>query len=116
MLFSGDSCIEHEPGSGQMSFKQHKQDFSVMKDNNRSSAQCTSIFIEPVSWMLPLLEGIIEGKVCTVRSFIYSLLSSLSTGIFQTLNQLPVGLIAQYMVQHCTGVAEVMVWNPVQTC
>lgn len=67
MLFGGDSCIEHEPGSGQMSFKQHKQDFSVVEDNtgNRSSAQCTSLFIEPVSWMLPLLEGIIEGKVFT---------------------------------------------------
>ena len=78
MLFGGDSCIEHEPGSGQVSFKQHKQDFRVVKDSNRSSAQCTSIFIEPVSWMLPLLEGIIEGKVCIVRPFIYSLLSSLS--------------------------------------
>ena len=64
MLFGGDSYIEHEPGSGQVSFKQHKQDFSIMKDN-RSSAQCTSLFIEPVSWMLPLLEGIIEGKVFT---------------------------------------------------
>ena len=93
MLFGGDSCIEHEPGSGQKSFKQHKQDFSVVKDSNRSSAQCTSIFIEPVSWMLPLLEGIIEGKVCTVRPFIYS--PSLSMGIFQTLIWLPDGLIAQ---------------------
>lgn len=95
MLFGGDSCIEHEPGSGQKSFKQYKQDFSVVKDSNRSSAPCTSIFIEPVSWMLPLLEGIIEGKVCTVRPFIYSLLSSLSVGIFQTLNRFPDGLIAQ---------------------
>lgn len=73
MLFGGDSCIEHEPGSGQVSFKQHKQDFRVVKDSNKSSAQCTSIFIEPVSWMLPLLDGIIEGKVCIVRPFIYSL-------------------------------------------
>lgn len=63
VLFGGDSCIEHEPGSGQVSFKQHKQDFRVVKDSNKSSAQCTSIFIEPVSWMLPLLEGIIEGKL-----------------------------------------------------
>ena len=27
--------------------------------------------------------------------------------------QLPVGLIAQ-LVEHCTGIAEVMGWNPVQ--
>jgi len=72
VLFGGDSCIEHEPGSGQMSFKQHKQDFSVFEDNNRSSAQCTSLFIEPVSWMLPLLEGTVEGKVFTFY-FIYDI-------------------------------------------
>lgn len=85
MLCGGDSCIEHEPGSGQMSFKQHKQDFSVVEDNNRSSAQCTSLFIEPVSWMLPLLEGIIEGKVFTFY-FIYDLSYIIHFYLYHDLN------------------------------
>lgn len=65
MLFGGDSRIEHEPGSGQVSFKRHKQDSNVhvVEDGNSRSTQCTSLFIEPVSWMLPLLEGTTEGKV-----------------------------------------------------
>lgn len=63
MLFGGDSCIEHEAGSGQASFKQHKQDFSAVKFGNSCDSQCTSLFIEPVGWMLPLLEGTTEGKV-----------------------------------------------------
>lgn len=64
MLFSGDSSIDHEPGSGQVSFKRHKQDFSAVDGSNSSSkSQCTSLFIEPVSWMLPLLEGTIDGKL-----------------------------------------------------
>lgn len=65
VLFGGDSCINHEPGSGQVSFKWHKQG-STGVDGSRSSSsniQCTSLFIEPVSWMLPLLEGTIDGKL-----------------------------------------------------
>lgn len=57
-LFNGASLITHEPGSGQMSFKRHKQDFHAV-DNT----QCTSLFIEPVNWMLPLLEGTVDGKL-----------------------------------------------------
>ncbi|KAL9988494.1 hypothetical protein ACROYT_G002948 [Oculina patagonica] len=59
VLFGGDSCIEHEAGSGQASFKRHKQDSSAVKYDN----SCTSLFIEPVGWMLPLLEGATEGKL-----------------------------------------------------
>lgn len=61
MLFGGDSCIEHEAGSGQVSFKRHKQDSGAIEYS--SNIKCTSLFIEPVSWMLPLLEGTTEGKV-----------------------------------------------------
>ena len=60
-LFTGGSVITHELGSGQLSFRRHKQDSPVV--TNSTDTQCTSLFIEPVSWMLPLLEGTIEGKV-----------------------------------------------------
>lgn len=64
MLFGGDSSIDHEPGSGQVSFRRHKQDSSAVNWSNSSSkGPCTSLFIEPVSWMLPLLEGTIDGKL-----------------------------------------------------
>lgn len=60
-LFTGGSIITHELGSGQLSFRRHKQDSPAV--TNGSDTQCTSLFIEPVSWMLPSLEGTIEGKV-----------------------------------------------------
>lgn len=60
-LFSGTSLIAHEPGSGQLSFKWHKQDCNTVDDS--SNTQCTSLFIEPVGWMLPLLEGTVDGKL-----------------------------------------------------
>lgn len=63
MLFGGDSCIEHKAGSGQVSFKRHKQDSGAKEYSNSSDIKCTSLFIEPVSWMLPFLEGTTEGKV-----------------------------------------------------
>lgn len=67
MLFGGDSSIDHEPGSGQVSFRRHKQDSSAVNWSNSSNkGPCTSLFIEPVSWMLPLLEGTIDGKVLMV--------------------------------------------------
>ena len=44
-----------------MSFKWHKQDSHRV--NKSDNTQCTSLFIEPVSWMLPILEGTVDGKV-----------------------------------------------------
>ena len=60
-LFNGTSVIAHEPGSGQMSFKWHKQNPHTV--NNSDNTQCTSLFIEPAGWMLPMLEGTVDGKV-----------------------------------------------------
>ena len=44
---------------------------------------------------------------------IFTFIYSSFTGILRTHNKLPVGLIAQ-LVEHCTGIAEVMGSNPVQ--
>lgn len=59
-LFDVTSVIAHEPGSGQTSFKWHKQDLYEVDPINY---QCTSLFVEPVRWMLPLLEGTVDGKL-----------------------------------------------------
>lgn len=61
-MFDTNSVIAHEPGSGQTSFKWQKQDL-VHKVDPKNNTQCTSVFIEPVTWMLPLLEGTVDGKV-----------------------------------------------------
>ncbi|XP_029212053.2 dual specificity protein phosphatase 12-like isoform X1 [Acropora millepora] len=61
LLFDTNSVLAHEPGSGQTSFKWQKQD--LHKVDPKINTQCTSVFIEPVTWMLPLLEGTVDGKL-----------------------------------------------------
>ncbi|XP_015764779.1 PREDICTED: dual specificity protein phosphatase 12-like [Acropora digitifera] len=61
LLFDTNSLLAHEPGSGQTSFKWQKQD--LHKVDPKNNTQCTSVFIEPVTWMLPLLEGTVDGKL-----------------------------------------------------
>ena len=58
MLFDATCLMTHELGQGQSSFKRHKQG-----DVAEQVSDCTSYFIEPVSWMLPMLEGNMDGKV-----------------------------------------------------
>ena len=58
----------------------------------------------------------VDGEVqIIIRSFIYSLAFFTIYGYIMNSqhDQLPVGLIAQ-LVEHCTGIAEVMGLNPVQ--
>ena len=88
VLFGGDSCINHEPGSGQGSFKWHKQGSTGVDGSSSSSnIQCTSLFIEPVSWMLPLLEGTIDGKVYIVSQLSHNVGPSVNQSVSQSLSQ-----------------------------
>ena len=62
MLFDAGDLIGHEIGCGHSSFKWHKRVHQVHVDIGEDNP-CTSLFIEPVNWMLPLLVGNVEGKV-----------------------------------------------------
>ena len=87
VLFGGDSCINHEPGSGHVSFKWHKQGSTGVDGSSSSNIQCTSLFIEPVSWMLPLLEGTIDGKVCIVSQLSHNVGPSVNQSVSQSVIQ-----------------------------
>ncbi|EDO34381.1 predicted protein, partial [Nematostella vectensis] len=58
-LFNSGSTVEHETGS--MPFNWQKKDQTHL---NTSMPLCTSLFIEPVEWMLSGLQGTVAGKIC----------------------------------------------------
>ncbi|XP_033105784.1 dual specificity protein phosphatase 12-like isoform X2 [Anneissia japonica] len=64
VLISRENVIGHDQGTGQEAFKWHKRSspVEVASDPTRQST-CTSLFIEPVSWMKSAVVGTIQGKI-----------------------------------------------------
>lgn len=73
VLVTNRNMLDHESGSGQVSFRWHKRD----TPHSPSDQQCTSLFVEPMAWMEAELSlGLIEGKLlcckCNARLGSYS--------------------------------------------
>ncbi|XP_033643181.1 dual specificity protein phosphatase 12-like [Asterias rubens] len=68
-VFFQSMVLAHITGKGQTSFSWHKQMHPLAVTTSPSSTMdssisCTSLFVEPVKWMEPLLVGCLEGKLC----------------------------------------------------
>ncbi|XP_077986229.1 dual specificity protein phosphatase 12-like [Glandiceps talaboti] len=57
-VFRGSSVIKHKTGCGPRMFK-----FKSGKSRTPVEITCTSLFIEPVTWMEPVLAGYLAGKL-----------------------------------------------------
>ncbi|XP_022085266.1 dual specificity protein phosphatase 12-like isoform X2 [Acanthaster planci] len=69
-IFLDLSVLSHITGEGQRSFQWHKQSHPLSQgvssppsDTMDPSASCTSLFVEPVKWMEPLMIGRLDGKL-----------------------------------------------------
>ncbi|XP_030853540.1 dual specificity protein phosphatase 12 [Strongylocentrotus purpuratus] len=60
-LFCQSSVIAHENTKGHRDFGWHKHKGQMSKE--QGSISCTSVFVEPVSWMESFLMGVHEGKI-----------------------------------------------------
>lgn len=57
------NVMDHEPGAGQVAFQWRRRDLAEVTEH--ASPRCSSVFIEPMEWMAPLVEeGHLQGKLC----------------------------------------------------
>ncbi|KAL3533530.1 hypothetical protein ACH5RR_007051 [Cinchona calisaya] len=61
-----DNVVDHLPGEGETSFEWNKR-----RSGNRftkpEDSECSSIFVEPLSWMTTVEEGALEGKLLCAK-------------------------------------------------
>ncbi|XP_010552961.1 PREDICTED: dual specificity protein phosphatase 12-like [Tarenaya hassleriana] len=62
-----EHVVDHTPGEGETSFGWHKRRNNSLDNKLGGQDQCSSIFVEPLSWMTPVKEGAMEGKLSCVN-------------------------------------------------
>ncbi|XP_071947783.1 dual specificity protein phosphatase 12-like [Antedon mediterranea] len=64
LLLSRGNIIGHDQGSGQEAFKWNKRNMlAEVSSDPVTQSRCTSLFIEPVSWMESAIIGTTQGKI-----------------------------------------------------
>ncbi|CAK9184062.1 unnamed protein product [Ilex paraguariensis] len=57
-----ENVVDHVPGEGETSFEWHKRRGGD-RFNNCDEIECSSVFVEPLRWMVTVEEGALEGKL-----------------------------------------------------
>lgn len=61
IVASEENIVPHERGKGEQCFKWNKK--SVDSCKNQEPPECSSIFVEPMKWMLTVQEGFVGEKL-----------------------------------------------------
>ncbi|KAI5590995.1 hypothetical protein BDE02_04G049000 [Populus trichocarpa] len=61
IVASEENIVPHERGKGEQCFKWNKK--SVDSCENQEPPECSSIFVEPMKWMLTVQEGFVGEKL-----------------------------------------------------
>ncbi|CAK9237404.1 unnamed protein product [Sphagnum troendelagicum] len=67
VVASEENVITHIPGAGVTSFKWRKRGVQVSGKDELVQPECTSIFVQPMQWMTPVQEGLVESKLQCIK-------------------------------------------------
>jgi len=67
IVASEENVITHIPGAGVTSFKWRKRGAQGSGKDELTQPECTSIFVQPMQWMTPVLEGLVESKLQCIK-------------------------------------------------
>jgi dual specificity phosphatase 12 len=67
VVASEENVITHIPGDGVTSFKWRKRGVQVSGKDELVQPECTSIFVQPMQWMTPVQEGLVESKLQCIK-------------------------------------------------
>ncbi|CAM6017275.1 unnamed protein product [Sphagnum balticum] len=67
VVASEENLITHIPGAGVTSFKWRKRGAQGSGKDELTQPECTSIFVQPMQWMTPVQEGLVESKLQCIK-------------------------------------------------